>query len=193
MENFGKRWTDIIFEEDSQPLNTEQIHAEKTLIENSFEEDGDFISFETQEIDWSINKLNKIEVWDILILKFEKYWKEKSINFILKFYITRSYSHKIVWYYFIENLIEKQKSEVVYGEIKYIKAKYVAEKWWKKWSRKILEDPNSITDWLINWLKVYINEALLEKITILKPKQNVKTLTKTVSTFIWKLLKNRWN
>lgn len=193
MENFGKRWTDIIFEEDSQPLNTEQIHAEKTLIENSFEEDGDFISFETQEINWSINKLNKIEVWDILILKFEKYWKEKSINFILKFYITRSYSHKIVWYYFIENLIEKQKSEVVYGEIKYIKAKYVAEKWWKKLSRKILEDPNSITDWLINWLKVYINEALLEKITILKPKQNVKTLTKTVSTFIWKLLKNRWN
>ncbi len=165
--------------------SVEENQAKESILSIDFENIENYTLFEVEELNGNINKWNNLERWDVVCLKFEKYGKEKSFNFTLRFYITRSYSHKIVWYYFIENLIEKQKSEVIYGEIKYTKI--------KSWRRKILEENISITDPIINNVKTFINEAILVQIQILKSKEKVQTFVNWFSGKILQTIKKSWN
>lgn len=160
---------------------SEKTTAVEILLHTDFETSNDFSDFSVDELNGVVNRWNKIERKDILFLEFKKSSKEKNIHFMLKFYISRSYSYKITWYYILETIGNKRRSTPHYWEIKYTKI--------KGWKRRILETVQSSNDVILNEFQSFINESILQEITILKPSQNIESLKTWVKAKIHSFLK----
>lgn len=165
----------------SIPDSSDKISAIEVLLHTDFEESDDFSDFPVEELNGNIDRWNKIDRKDIIILEFQKSTKEKFSHFTLKFYVTRSYSYKITGYYMIEEVGTKRKSSPHYWEIKYTKIK-----WWK---RKIVDTTQNWNDMVLNEFQSLINESTLKNITILKSSQNISSLTTWVKGKISSFLK----
>lgn len=160
---------------------SEKNTAIEILLHTDFETSDNFSDFSLDELSGTIDRWNKIERKDILFLEFKKSTKEKNIHFLLKFYISRSYSYKITWYYIIETVGEKRRSTPHYWEIKYTKI--------KGWKRKIFETNQNSNDTILNEFQPFINESILQDITIFKPSQNIASLRTWVKGKIHSFLK----
>lgn len=163
------------------PDTSDKISAIEILLHTDFEESDDFSAFPVEELSWKIDRWNKIDRKDIIILEFQKPTKEKLFHFTLKFYVTRSYSYKITGYYMIEEVWTKRRSSPHYWEIKYTKIK------WGK--RKIIDATQNWNDMMLNEFQSLISESILKNITILKPPQNIASLTTWVKGKINSFLK----
>ncbi|MBW7954264.1 hypothetical protein H3C61_00400 [Candidatus Gracilibacteria bacterium] len=176
----NNRKTDVFNQETEvvdKNLNLEDFN--KKLKSNYFLDNNRYKSFELNNIDGNINKWNKLKMKDILLLKFEKYIKDKPINFYIKFYINRSYSFKISGYFLIENNIDNTTSDLFSGEIKFVKI--------KGGRRAIFENQNIELNQNNN-LKQYINESVLKEILVFKPIEGVENFKTWVVYKIKKIL-----
>jgi hypothetical protein len=164
-------------------ISGDKIKAMDVLQNHEYES---YDTFDVEHLNGMINKWNMLQRGDVISFHFQKWGNERNIHFTLSFFVVRNYSYKIIWYYQIDDLEEKRKSEIEYGEIKYTKIK-----WWK---RRILEDNSLLTiDPVVNGLKAFINESVLSQIHISKPKEKVKSFMSWVLEKICKIIKKSWD